>query len=243
MALLLISFIAGILTVLAPCVLPLLPVIVGGSITGGTANRMRALVIIASLGLSLVIFTLVLKASTIFIMVPQSFWSWFSGLIIIFFGLVLLFPALWERLPFVGGLSRSSNQLLGSGCKRGGFWGAVLMGAALGPVFSACSPTYFIVLASVLPVSYALGVAYLCAYVFGLCLALLFVALLGQRLVDRLGFAADPRGVFKRALGLLFLLVGVAVITGADKALQIKILDTGFLDVTKIEQKLLEIGN
>ena len=78
---------------------------------------------------------------------------------------------------------------------------------------------------------------------FGLCLALLFVALLGQRLVDRLGFAADPRGVFKRALGLLFLLVGVAVITGADKALQIKILDTGFLDVTKIEQKLLEIGN
>src|SRR3990167_6176774 len=36
MALLVISFIAGILTVLAPCVLPLLPVIVGGSLAGGS---------------------------------------------------------------------------------------------------------------------------------------------------------------------------------------------------------------
>lgn len=243
MLLLLVSFIAGILTVLAPCVLPLLPVIVGGSIEGGANSRTRALVIVLSLGVSLFVFTLLLKVSTVFIMVPAAFWSWLSGLIIIGIGVILVFPALWERLPLVNRLSRDSNQLLSAGYKRGGYTGAIIMGAALGPVFSACSPTFFIILASVLPVSLSLGIVYLAVYVLGLCLALLLIALIGQRLADRLGFAADSRGVFKRVLGVLFVLVGIAVISGADKALQIKILDTGFLDVTKIEQKLLEVGN
>jgi hypothetical protein len=43
-------------------------------------------------------------------------------------------------------------------------------------------------------------------------------------------------------LGVLFVIVGIAVITGADKALQIRILDSGFLDVTRIEQRLLKLN-
>lgn len=241
MILLLASFIAGVLTVLAPCILPILPVIIGGSLDGGT-DRRRALAIVGSLGLSLVAFTLLLKASTVFIGVPESFWKLLSGGIVIAFGLVLLFPTLWERLPFVSRLSRGSNRLMGQGYRRGGFWGDVLIGASLGPVFSACSPTYFIVLASVLPVSYALGVIYLAAYVLGLCLVLLLIALTGQRLVDTLGFTADPKGTFRRVVGVLFVLVGIAVITGADRSLQIRILDAGFVDVTKIEQRLLKLN-
>jgi len=241
MVLLVISFVAGVLTVLAPCVLPLLPVIVGGSMEGGSASRKRAFVIVASLGVSLILFTLLLKASTVLIGVPETFWKWVSGLIIIVFGATLLIPSLWERLSFVGRVNRGGNRLLAEGFRRGGLWGDVVMGAALGPVFSACSPTYFVLLASVLPVSFALGVAYLGVFVFGLCLALLLVALLGQRLADRLGWAADPRGFFKRALGVLFIIVGIAVITGVDKQFQIWVLDTGFLDVTRIEQKLLEM--
>lgn len=242
MTLLLLSFVAGVLTVLAPCILPILPVIVGGSIEGGSASRNRAFVIVASLGVSLIAFTLLLKASTAFIMVPAAFWTYLSGVIVIFFGLTLLFPGLWEQLPFVSRLNRDSNKLLSAGYQRGGVWGDILMGAALGPVFSACSPTYFILLATILPVSYALGIVYLAVYVLGLCLTLLLIALLGQRLADKLGFAADPKGVFKRALGVLFLVVGFAIIAGWDKQLQIKLLDTGFLDVTKIEQRLLELN-
>ncbi len=237
-----VAFVSGILTVLAPCVLPILPVIIGGSIDGG-ADKKRALVIVSSLGISLIAFTLLLKASTVLIGVPESFWKAFSGGIILAFGLILIFPALWENLPFVSGLNRGSNQLLAQGYQRKSFLGDVIMGAALGPVFSACSPTYFLVLATVLPVSYALGVVYLTVYVLGLCIVLMLIALIGQRLVDKLGLAADSKGLLKRVLGVLFILVGIAIITGADKALQIKILDTGFLDVTRIEQHLLQLVN
>ena len=240
MVLLAVSFIAGVLTVLAPCILPLLPVIVGGSINGGTSIR-RAVTVTVSLAVSVIAFTLLIKASTVLIAVPQSFWNWFSGGIVIVFGLITLYPRAWEKLPFLAKASMSSNKLLSAGYKKQSFLGDMLVGAALGPVFSTCSPTYFLVLAAVLPESITLGLVYLVAYSLGLSLALLVIAFIGQRIVEQAGVAVDPSGWFKKILGVLFLVVGLAIISGADKALQVKILDAGFFDVTKIEQKLLEL--
>lgn len=243
MILLVISFVAGVLTALAPCILPLLPVIVGGSLeaAGQMGSRRRMYTIIASLGASVILFTLILKVSTAFIGIPPYVWTWISGGIVGFFGTTLLFPGVWERLPFVGTVSISFNKLLGAGNQKKSFAGDVLMGAALGPVFSTCSPTYFVVLATVLPENFGLGLVYLSAYTLGLCLMLLLVGYIGQRLADGLGFAADPRGLFKRALGFLFIAVAFFIISGQDKQLQIKILDAGFFDVTKIEQWLLQM--
>lgn len=154
MILFLLSFIAGVLTILAPCTLPLLPLMVGSSIAGGgeseKTNKKKALTIAISLGISIVLFTLILKVSTAFVSIPQQTWSIISGVIIIIFGLVTVFPNLWEKIPFVSKLSISSNKLLGAGYQKKSFWGDVIIGASLGPVFSTCSPTYFVILATVL---------------------------------------------------------------------------------------------
>jgi len=240
MILFLISFIAGILTILAPCVLPLLPVIVGGSIGEGKSLK-KAITVTVSLAVSVILFTLLIKASTLLIGIPAEFWKGFSGGIIIAFGLIMLFPGLWEKLPFLSKLSIGGNKILASGYKKKNIWGDVIVGASLGPVFSTCSPTYFLVLAAVLPESFTLGILYLLAYSVGLSLALLAVAFVGQKIVNKVGVVADPHGTFKKVLGIIFILVGIAIITGFDKTLQIKILDAGFFDVTKIEQKLLEL--
>ena len=239
MTLLLLSFVAGVLTVLAPCILPLLPVIVGGSV-GSDKKFTRALTVTISLALSVIVFTLLIKASTLLINIPQNFWTWFSGGIIIIFGLISLFPSLWEKIPFLSKLSIGSNKVMTEGYKKKSFWGDVVVGAALGPVFSTCSPTYFLVLAAVLPESPIVGLIYLIAYSVGLSVSLLIVSFLGQKLLNKVGVVADPRGTFKKVLGVIFVIVGIAIITGADKKLQIEILDAGFFDVTKIEQKFLQ---
>ena len=237
MILLLISFIAGVLTVLAPCVLPLLPVIVGGSLTTGSHRRAYAICI--SLGGSVLVFTLLLKASTAFINVPQSFWEILSGGILILFGVVMLFPRLWDAIPLVNRINRSSNALLGTGYQKNSIWGDFLMGAALGPVFASCSPTYFVILATVLPASFGMGLADLVAYVVGLSGFLLIIALVGQKLVDRLNVTIEPGGWFRRAIGVLFLIVGLAVATGSEAKAELWLLNHGF-DVTVIEQSLLK---
>lgn len=240
MLLLLISFVGGVLTVLAPCILPLLPVIVGGSLTEGT-NKRKALTIVLALGASVIAFTLLLKASTVFIMIPENAWRWISGGIILFLGVITLFPDLWKS-KWLAKISLASNKLIGKGDQKKSFWGDVLVGAALGPVFSTCSPTYFIVIATVLPASPVIGFVYLLSYAAGLCLALLLVSLIGQRIMNKLGIAADPKGWLKKTLGVIFILVGIAVIGGLDKQSQVLILDAGFFDVTRIEQRLLELS-
>ncbi len=243
MTLLIVSFVAGVLTILAPCILPLLPVIVGHSITDTSLNKRRLFTVVISLGLSVIAFTLLLKVSALFVNIPQDFWKWISGGVIFLFGLSMVFPALWDRLLFLNRINVKSNKVLMEGYKKDSIWGDVIIGASLGPIFSACSPTYFVILATVLPASPVLGLVYLLAYILGLCLTLLLVSFLGQKIAAGLGAVSDPRGWFKRIMGVIFILVAIAILTGYDKKLQIKLLDAGFFDETKIEQKLLDANS
>src|SRR3989344_4691110 len=192
MLLLFISFIAGVLTILAPCILPLLPVIVGHSITDTTPSRRRLFVVVTSLAVSVILFTLLLKASSLLIDIPQDFWKWISGGIIFFFGVTMIFPSIWERFSFANTISLKSNKVLGEGYKKNSIWGDVIIGASLGPIFSACSPTYFVILATILPVSFFLGIVYLFTYVLGLSLALIIIALIGERIMTKVGKVSDP---------------------------------------------------
>lgn len=220
------AVVAGILTTLAPCVLPMLPVIVGGSLGPSTRDsRRRAYVITASLGASIAIFTLVLKASTSLIGVPTSVWQWISGGLLIGLGIVSIFPEIWERISARLSLQGRSTTGLVAARQRKGPLGAILTGAALGPVFTSCSPMYGYVVVTVLPSELGRGLLLLAGYVVGLCGTLLLVALLGQRLIGDARWAADPHSAFRRGLGVVFVLVGIVILTGLDRDIQTWILE------------------
>lgn len=237
MTLFLLAFFAGVLTVLAPCIFPLLPVILSSG--AGARSRLTPYVVIGSLSASIAVFTLLLKVSTAFITIPPTFWAYFSGGILFVIGVLYAFPGTWERLPGVRNIAFSANQQLGAGQQKQSFWGDAIIGASLGPVFSSCSPTYFLILAAILPERFALGMLYLLAYIAGLALVLLMIALLGQKFVSRATWATNPNGWFKRGIGVIFLLVGLGIMTGLDKTLETWILDSGF-NTVQFENSLLE---
>jgi len=244
MALLILSFAAGILTVAAPCVLPLLPVIVGGAIVGSEKQSkqrqwLRPLIIAASLAVSVIVFTLLLKATTALLGVPAMFWQVVAGGIVLLLGLQFLWPKLWESVSARFNLLGKSNIALGRAERYGGAGGAILMGAALGPVFSSCSPTYALIVATVLPASFLTGFSYLVAYALGMCATLLLVAYLGRAFADKLGWLSNPNGWFKKVIGGLLIAVGLAVIFGLDKDLQSYVLDQGWYNpISNLEERL-----
>jgi cytochrome c biogenesis protein CcdA/thiol-disulfide isomerase/thioredoxin len=199
----------------------------------------RIVVVTLSLGVSVVLFTLLLKASTALIAVPQSFWQSVSGSIIVGLGLAMVFPRLWDVVPFLNTVNKESNKALAVGYSKQNIAGDVLTGAALGPVFSSCSPTYFLILATVLPRSIPEGLLHLFAFALGLCGGLFVVALAGQKLLERLGVASDPRGWIKKSMGVLFVVLGVAIFLGLDKKLEVFAAER-FFDVTKVEHVLLQ---
>jgi cytochrome c-type biogenesis protein len=235
MALLVLSFIAGVLTVAAPCILPLLPVVIGGALAdedtkNSRSQWLRPLVIAASLAVSVTVFTLLLKATTVLLGVPQFTWQLVSGTIVLLLGMHFIFPALWERVSATTGFFTKANHLLGSAGQKKGYAGAALIGAALGPVFNSCSPTYALIVATVLPVSFLQGTAYLLAYAIGLGATLLLVAYAGQAFVSKLRLFANPHGLFRRSIGVLFVIVAVAVLLGLDKEIQAFVLERGWYD-------------
>ncbi|MGH7196336.1 MAG: cytochrome c biogenesis CcdA family protein [Candidatus Saccharimonadales bacterium] len=238
MELLIFSFLAGALTVLAPCILPLLPIVVGGAAVSEERNWRKPFVITGSLAVSVVAFTLLLKASTALLGIPAYVWQIVSGVIIVLLGLAFLIPGIWERIG--ARLNLTSSKLLGQAGRKKGLGGEILTGAALGPVFSSCSPTYAFVVASILPASFAVGLGYLAAYAIGLSLVLLLIAILGQQLVTKLQWAANPKGWFRRALGIIFIAVGIFVATGLDKQVQAYLVEQGIYDpISQFEQSLL----
>ncbi len=238
MLFLLVAFASGVLTVLAPCILPVLPIIIGGTLQSG--RKRNAYLITASLAVSIVLFTLILKFSTLFINIPAETWSVISGGIILAFGITSVFPTLWTNISSRLKLQNTSDHWLEASTHAKGRYSDILLGAALGPVFSSCSPTYFIILATVLPANFGLGLVYLITYSAGLALTLLLISLLGQKFTRKIGWAANPNGVFKKGLGIIFILVGILILTGTDKRIQTAILESGYFNITNLEQKLIE---
>jgi cytochrome c-type biogenesis protein len=239
MTLLILSFIAGILTVTAPCVLIFLPVILGGSVVGKRSMR-RPLVITASLVVSVVAFTLLLRATTTFLGIPQIVWQLLSGIVVILLGLHYLGVPIWERFTGLLHLPQLANKELSKASRQQGNGGAILTGAALGPVFASCSPTFAFIVAAVIPADFILGLIYLVVYAFGMAVTLLAVAYLGQAILGKLRALNNPKGWLPRVIGVIFIVVGLTIVTGLDKSVQTFVLQQGWYDpITTFENNLM----
>ena len=238
-----VSFVAGILTVLAPCILPLLPVIIGGSSLyhddPKKVSLKHPIVIISSLVISIVVFTLLLKSTTALLGVPATVWATISGGIILLFGINMIFPVFWEKFMIKTNLSLAANQLMGESQAKSGYSKDILLGAALGPVFNSCSPTYALIVAVILPVSFAAGLGYLVAYSLGLGLMLLLISIFGRVLVNKIKWMSEPGGTFQKSIGVFFVVIGLFVIFGLDKKVQTYVLENGYYDpIMRIEESL-----
>lgn len=239
MTLLIVSFLAWILTILAPCVLPLLPVILWAWATD-SGDKWRPYIIISSLWVSIILFSLLLKASTIFIWVDPIVWKLFSWIILILFWIITIFPNLWKNLSTKLGFSDKSNQNLGKSADKKGIIWSIMIWLSLWPVFSSCSPTYAVILAIILPISFFTGLLNLFAYVLWLGLILLLIALLGQKFISKMKWASSPNGNFKKILWVLFLIIWLAIITWYDKVIEASIIESGYFDITEFEQIILD---
>lgn len=235
-----ITVLAGVFTVLAPCILPLLPVVIGASEEGVRGISKRAMVVIGSLSVSVILFTLLLKATTIFISIPQSFWSTFSGIVVVLVGLAICFPSLWSKIPFINEISIAGNKAIGAGYQQKSYKGDALIGLALGPVFTTCSPTYLFIIATVLPSAFLVGLIYLLGFTLGLAFSLFVIAYFGQHIVNKISAHMNTAGNVKKIFGVLIIIVGLAILTGYDKKLETFILDSGYGATINLENSLIE---
>lgn len=105
-----------------------------------------------------------------------------------------------------------------------------MLGASLGPVFSACSPTYALIVASILPATPLVGLTYLLAYVAGLALLMAVVIRFGRSVLVRLSWGIDPHSMFHKIMGVVLVLIGLMILTGFDKVIISYLVSHGLFD-------------
>ncbi len=239
MLLIIVSFLAWVLTVLAPCVLPLLPIILWWSLEN-TKDKLAPYVIIISLWISVFLFSIILKTTTIFISLPSNFWSIFSWVLIFFLWIITLFPDIWKKLWDILGFSKKSNDAFSYSTTLSWNKKNIFMGLSLWPIFSSCSPTYAIILAVILPSSFMFWIINLVSYVLGLSFILFLIALFWQKFASKLRFFSDPKWKFKKVLGIIFIIIWISIFSWFYKEVETKLINEGYLWPIFIEQKILE---
>lgn len=216
MSILIMSFFAWMLTVLAPCVFPILPVIVWWSVVNGKKSNPR--IIIASFSVSILIFTLILQRLVQQFWISQQFLTKISAVILILFWILLLFPSLRQKLMHVVKMDERVQKAQNS--EKWWIRWDIILWATLWPIFNTCSPTYAILIATVLPASFLRWLTNILAYIAWLALILWLIAYFGRWIVKKMKRASSPNGWFKKIIAGILILMWIAIFMKRDKAVE-----------------------
>ena len=130
------SFLAGIFTALSPCILPVLPAILTAGIAGG---RLRPLGTILGLTCSFSFFTLTISWIVHTTGISPIVFRYVAIALIIFFGLVMIFPGLSNWFAKITAPIANLGQKIQGSKPPQGFWGGIVFGIALGLLWTPCA--------------------------------------------------------------------------------------------------------
>lgn len=216
------AFLAGIVTVLSPCIFPLLPIILSSSDTSG---KQKPLGVVTGFILSFTFFTLFLATIVQYSGIPADSLRVFAVFVLLIFGLSLLSNAIQARIEII--FSKFANLMPVSKNKTG-FVGGVLIGISLGLLWTPCVGP---ILASVISLAITGAVtaqAFLItlAYAFGTGIPMLLIMFAGSTALKKVPWLVNNTGRIQKGFGVLMLLTAVCIFFGIDRRFQTYILNT-----------------
>ncbi len=217
------AFFSGLVTILAPCIWPLLPIILSASATGG---KRKPFGITLGIITSFAFFTLALSYIVKIIPFNPDGLRLFAVIIIGFLGLTLLVPALSQKVE--GMVSRLSNKLgINPSSKGDGFWGGFLTGSALGIVWTPCAGPILATIATLAATRSVNSdiILVTLVYVVGVGIPLFLFATLGQKVFAKSRMLSKYTGRIQQIFGGIMIATALLIFTNYDKVLQAKLLD------------------
>lgn len=241
------AFVSGVITILSPCILPVLPIVLSGSVGGG---RARPLGIIAAFVVSFTVFTLALSAIVQAIGVSPDALRIVAVVLLIIFGLVMFVPALRDRFELLtsrlanrrqsagqlktparrGGAESGTGAAAGKGASASwtGFWSGIPVGFSLGLVWTPCvGPIMASVISLALTQHVDSGSVFITlAYSIGTSIPMLAIMFGGRTLIQKFPALKRNSGAIQKVFGVLMIVVGVAIAFGWDRRVQTALLQS-----------------
>ncbi|MDO9428765.1 MAG: cytochrome c biogenesis protein CcdA [Methylobacterium sp.] len=214
------AFLAGLLSVLSPCVLPLLPLVLGAA---ASEHRLGPAALAGGLALAFVAIGLFVATIGFTLGLDTAVFRMGAAVLLVAIGLVLMLPAAQTRLAVAAGPLSDRARARFGGASTTGLGGQFGVGLLLGAVWSPCvGPT--LGAASLLAAQGRdLAAVALTMVLFGLGAGLPLVLLGTLSRATLMGWRGRMMGLgrgLKAVLGLILLATGLAILTGLDKGLE-----------------------
>ena len=219
------AFLSGILSTLSPCVLPLLPLVLGAA---ASEHRMGPLALAAGVGLSFAMLGLFVAAAGFSIGLDSGVFRTVAAVLMIAIGLALIVPSAQTRLAMAGGpIANWADQRLNgfpTSSVAGQFGVGILLGAGwspcVGPTLGAAS------LLAARGTDLVQVTATMLVFGLGAASPLLAFGVLSREVLfrrrERL-LAISKR--LKAGLGILLVLIGISIVTGVDRPIEVGLLE------------------
>jgi cytochrome c biogenesis protein CcdA len=219
------AFLAGIITVLSPCILPILPIILTSSIGGLNTGKSRPMGVVIGFILSFTFFTLFLSTIVKLSGIPAETLRFISVIVVAGFGFSLLisqFQVLVERL---------FSKLAGSvptGQNRTGFGGGLLIGFSVGLLWTPCvGPILASVISLAITGTVTLDAFFITlAYSLGTAIPMFLIMLGGQNALRRLPWLLSNLEHIQKLFGILMILTAIGIFFNVDRRFQTFVLNT-----------------
>ncbi|KIH83904.1 cytochrome c biogenesis protein DipZ [Pseudomonas batumici] len=237
MFLLILAYLGGLLTILSPCILPVLPFVFARS---GEPFRRSGLPLLCGMALTFALVATLAAVGGGWVVQANQYGRWLAMALMAFFAITLLFPHLAERLtqPLVAAgdrLSRSAQRHDGSPSVRSSF----VLGIATGLLWAPCAgPILGLILTGAALQGANIGTTLLLlAYAAGAATSLAGALLVGGKLFNAMKRNLGTGQWLRRGLGGA-MLVGVgAIALGLDTGVLTRV---STVATSGIEQKLLD---
>lgn len=214
------AFAAGLLSILSPCVLPLVPIVLGAAVT---AHAFGAVALAAGLAVSFTGLGLLLALVGFGLGIDAGMFRLAAAIVMIVLGTILLVPSWQAQLAAAGGpVSGWADRSFG-GFASSGLAGQFAIGLLLGAVWSPCVGPTLGAASLLASQGRDLPQVALTMVVFGIgaALPLVLLGLLSRATLMRVRSRLMSAGKLgKGVLGAAFILIGITIVSGADKRIE-----------------------
>jgi len=217
-------FIAGMATMISPCVLPVLPAVLSGSV----GSRLRPVAIVTGMSITFTLMGVLISAVASFGFFAE-YLRWLSIFFIISMGAVMfdddINQAYVNITSSIINVVRQHVSFLGNSMAPGeGLLGGLFLGMSLGVLWIPCvGPILGSVFAYVAESSASnllYGTTLLLIYSLGVSTPMLIIAYSGKRISSRVSWFVKRGHFFKKLSGLILILVGLMMLFEIDKYLK-----------------------
>lgn len=211
------SFLEGLALIASPCILPVLPLVLAGSIEGG---RKRPFGIIIGFVSAFTLFALLSRQLVMAFHLDLNTIKYISLTFLLLFGFVLISEKLSAKFSsLTAGFANIGSHL--STHAKEGFGSGILIGILIGLVWTPCAgPILAAVLVQIIREQSDLQALFLiAAFTLGAGVPMLIISLIGKRVIGKFGYFTRHADTLRKSFGVIIILAVMFIASGWDMRL------------------------